>query len=138
MNSALGDNASVPSERPGDNVCLIVSDLVSLLDSVRAGIELVETAIAQEASGNPEFANIVVLDDVTPLYANAAFALCACDAKLTAALQFLMLARPSRQQGRGKLPEISPIPASRPAGEMREDVNGRDKHGHDGLGFICR
>lgn len=112
MHSAPGDNASVPSERPNDSFCLIVSDLVSLLDRVRAGIELVETAIAQEASGNPEFANVVVLDDVTPLYANAASALCACDTKLTAALQFLMLAQPSGQQGQGKVPEGSPVPCS--------------------------
>lgn len=108
MHSASDDNASVPSDRPSDSFCLIVSDLVSLLDRVRAGIELVETAIAQEASGNREFANIVVLDDVTPLYANAASALCACDAKLTAALQLLMLAQPSRQQGQANISEVSP------------------------------
>lgn len=112
MHSAPGDNASVPSDGPSDSFCLIVSDLVSLLDRVRAGIELVETAIAQEASGNPEFANVVVLDDVTPLYANAAAALCACDASLTAALQFLTLAQPSRQQRQSKAPGASLVPCS--------------------------
>ena len=79
MRSAPGDDASVPSEDPSDGFCLIVSDLVSLLDRVRACLELVKTAIVQEASGNREFANVVVLDDVMPLYANAASALCACE-----------------------------------------------------------
>lgn len=112
MLSAPDDNASVPYEAPNDSFCLIVSDLVSLLDRVHTSIELVETAIAQEASGNQEFANVVVLDDVTPLYANAASALCVSDAKLSDALRFLMQARPSRQQRQIKVPDGSSVPCS--------------------------
>ncbi|MGH6716345.1 MAG: hypothetical protein ACREDC_09195, partial [Bradyrhizobium sp.] len=81
MHRAPDDNTSVPSEGPNDSFCPIVADLASLLDHVHASIESVETAMAQETSGNQDHANVVVLDDVTPLYANAASALCACDAR---------------------------------------------------------
>ena len=86
------DGTSVASEDRIDLHHVIVSDLMSLIESVRASMELIESAIAREAPlGNQETAtNVVVLDDVTPGYAKAAAALNACNASLGAALQSLL------------------------------------------------
>jgi hypothetical protein len=67
--------AAVPSEDRNDNFYLIVSDLVPLIDHVQASIRLIETATAHDCAGNQEFAEIMMLDDVTPLYAQADAAL---------------------------------------------------------------
>lgn len=90
MQNAKAGEVAVPSEDRNDSFYLIVSDLVSLIDHVQASIKLIETAKAQECAGNQEFADIVVLDDVTPLYTRAGAALDACSSSLGAALQFLL------------------------------------------------
>jgi hypothetical protein len=74
----------------------IVSDLISLVEHVEASIGLVDSAIARETSlGDPDAANVIVLDDVTPQYLKASHALKACSASLDAALQSLLDARES-------------------------------------------
>ncbi len=90
MQSAKSGGAAVPSQVREDSFYLIVSDLVSLIDHVQASIKLIESAKAQGAAGDQEFADVVVLDDVTPLYAQASAALDACNLSLGAALQFLL------------------------------------------------
>ncbi len=92
QNAEAGDRA-VPSENRNDSFYLIVSDLVSLIDRVQASIRLIEAATAQDCAGNQEFAEIVVLDDVTPLYTQAGAALGACNAGLSAALRFLLVTK---------------------------------------------
>jgi hypothetical protein len=82
-----------PDDRDG-SYYMVVSDLVSLIDHVQASIKLLESAKAQEASGDPEWMDIVALDDLTPLYAQAGAALDACNASLSAALQFLIESKP--------------------------------------------
>ena len=86
------DGIPAASEDRIDLHHVIVSDLMSLIEGVRAGMELIESAIAREAPlGNQEIAtDVVVLDDVTPGYAKAAAALNACNASLGAALQTLL------------------------------------------------
>lgn len=88
----VAGGTSTASEDRIDLHHVIVSDLMSLIESVRTGMELIESAIAREAPlGNQEIAtNVVVLDDVTPGYAKAAAALNACNASLGAALQALL------------------------------------------------
>jgi hypothetical protein len=66
-----------------------LSNLVSLFDRVQASIQLIETAQAQEYGADGELGDVIVLDDVTPLYAKASAALDACNARLSAALQYL-------------------------------------------------
>lgn len=90
MQNAEAGDAAVPSEDRNDGFYMIVSDLVSLIDHVEASIKLIETAKAQGCSDDQEFAGIVVLDDVTPLYTQARAALDACNTSLNAALQFLL------------------------------------------------
>ena len=80
----------VPLDGRDDGFYMVASDLVSLIDRVQASIRLVETAQAREAAIDAQPADVVVLDDVTPLYAQASAALEACNASLTAALQFLI------------------------------------------------
>ena len=69
-----------------------MSDLVSLLGNVQASLKLIELAVASETSpGNHDAAlNVIVLDDVTPRYAQASAALKACDASLGTTLHFLL------------------------------------------------
>lgn len=93
MQNVEAGDAAVPSEDRNDSFYLIVSDLVSLIDHVQASIRLIETATAQDCVGNQEFAEIVVLDDVTPLYTQAGAALDACNTSLSAALRFLIEAK---------------------------------------------
>lgn len=94
MKQAAGGDAMV---RFGDRKYVlrsIVSDLTSLISRVESSAELVETALAREAAlNNPEAANIIVLDDVTPCYLRAQAALRACGSGLGAALRLLQDAR---------------------------------------------
>jgi hypothetical protein len=80
---------------PGDRNDLhhaIVSDVVSLIEHIRASMRLVEAAIASGASrGHEEIAgNVAVLDDVTPRFVQANAALIACSAGLGATLRLLL------------------------------------------------
>jgi hypothetical protein len=75
-----------------------VSDLVSLMDHVQARLELIDAAMASQADSEPELADVVLLDDVTPLYGRARDALELCNVSLRAALQFLLDARPTISQ----------------------------------------
>ena len=90
MQNAEAGDAAVPFADRNESFYLIVSDLVSLIDHVQASIRLIEAAVAQDCAGNQEFAEIVILDDVTPLYTQAGAALGACNTSLSAALRFLV------------------------------------------------
>jgi len=75
MQNAAGDGSEI---QPDDHAYrLVVSDLVSLHGHVQASLKLIELAVASEASpGNHDAApNVIVLDDVTPRYAQASAAL---------------------------------------------------------------
>src|ERR1700739_3825973 len=89
QNATAGDEV-VPLDDRDEGFYMVVSDLVSLIDRVQASMKLIETAPAQQAPADTELADVVVLDDVTPLYAQASAALDACNASLGAALQFLI------------------------------------------------
>jgi hypothetical protein len=79
-----------PSEDRNENYHSIVSELVSLIEHVQASTKLLESAIASEAaSDGQEAANVVILDDVTPRYAQASAALNSCNAGLSVALHIL-------------------------------------------------
>ena len=89
------DGISLP---PGDRnhyYHAIVSDVVSLIEHIRASMRLIEQAIASEASpGHEEIAgSVVILDDVTPRFVQANAALIACSAGLGAALRLLLETR---------------------------------------------
>ena len=80
----------VPSDDRDDGFYIVVSDLVALIDRVQASITLIESAQARQGAAEAEFGDVVVLDDVTPLYLKAGAALDACNASLNATLQFLI------------------------------------------------
>lgn len=68
----------------------VVSDLVSLIEHVQASRQLIEQAIAREASiGSPD-GDIIELDDVTPSFVRATVALNVCDTNLAIALRSLL------------------------------------------------
>jgi hypothetical protein len=92
MHNGADCGTSAPSEVQDDLHRAIVSELVSLIESVQASMELIQSAIGGEATpGNQEpGTNVVVLDDVTPRYAEVSDALDACNASLGAALHFLL------------------------------------------------
>ena len=100
MPRAAAGDVAVPLADRDEGFYMVVSDLVSLIDRVQASIKLLEAAKALEAKGfeaktleadgDREWTDIIVLDDVAPLYAQAGAALDACNANLGAALQFLM------------------------------------------------
>ena len=95
MRTTTGSGIPSRSGDPNDGHHSIVSELVSMIEHVRASMKLLETTIARESvSGNQEAAgNVFVLDDVTPRYAKASAALNACDAGLGVALHYLLDAR---------------------------------------------
>lgn len=90
MPNATAGHEAVPLDDRDEGFYMVVSDLVSLIDRVQASIKLIETAQAQHGTAETELGDVVVLDDVTPLYAEASAALDACNASLSAALQFLI------------------------------------------------
>ena len=92
------DGISLPPGDRNDYHHAIVSDVVSLIEHVRASTRLIEQAIASEASpGHEEIVgNVVVLDDVTPRLVQANAALIACGAGLGAALRLLLDARTAK------------------------------------------
>jgi hypothetical protein len=92
MQTAAGGGVPDPSGDRNDGDPSIVSELVSLIEYVRAGMKQLEATIAREsAPGNQDAAgNVYVLDDVTPRYVKANAALNACHAGLGIALQDLL------------------------------------------------
>lgn len=92
MQRATGNGASIQSDGRNDDHHSIVSELVSLIEHIQAGTELLEAALARESAlGNQEAAtNVVILDDVTPRYVKANAALNACSAGLGVALHLLL------------------------------------------------
>jgi hypothetical protein len=90
MQSETG-GVSARSDDRNDGDAPIVSELVSLIEHVRASMKLIESAIAMEpALSDPEVsANVVVLDDVTPRYQNAGAALKTCNTSLEVTLHLL-------------------------------------------------
>jgi hypothetical protein len=71
MQNAAGDGSEIRSDDHAYR--LVVSDLVFLLGHVQASLKLIELAVAGEASPGNHYAapNVIVLDDVTPRYAQA-------------------------------------------------------------------
>jgi len=88
QNVLIGDQP-VPPKHGNAGFCMVMSDLVSLIDRVKVSIKLIEAAQAQHDMTDPGLADVVVLDDVTPLYAYAGATLDACNTSLSAVLQFL-------------------------------------------------
>jgi hypothetical protein len=93
MQTAIGRDELVPLDDRDEGFYLVVSDLVSLIDRVQTSVKLIETVQAthaQQAICDPELPDVIVLDDVTPLYAKAGAALDACNVSLSSALRFLI------------------------------------------------
>jgi len=91
------------ANRADDSFGVVVADLIALVEHVRASIDLIDGAISHEASlGEPDTSNVVVLDDVTPQYLRASYALNTCSASLDPALKSLLEAGGSiRRSARG-------------------------------------
>jgi hypothetical protein len=90
MQDAAGGSAIVPSEGRNESYHSIISELVSLIEHVQASMKMLESAIASEAAPDgQEAANVVILDDITPRYAQASAALNSCNAGLGVALHVL-------------------------------------------------
>ena len=100
MHAAPDGGVPGPSGDRNDSNHAIVSQLISLIGHVQAGMKQLEAAIAREsAPGNQDTAgNIYVLDDVTPRYVKANAALGACNAGLGVALHCLQDARAARHE----------------------------------------
>jgi hypothetical protein len=105
MQNAEGGDASFQFDDRNYNYRSIVSNLISMIEHVQAGIKLIESAIVQESppgdqdvATNDVAANIVVLDDVTPRYLRAGAALNTCNAGLGVALHVLLDAKTSHHQ----------------------------------------
>jgi hypothetical protein len=91
------------TKRADDSFGAIVSDLIALVEHVQASIDLINGAISREATlGEPDTSNVIVLDDVTPQYLRASYALNTCSASLDMALKSLLDARgPARRSANG-------------------------------------
>ena len=102
MQAATDGRVPDPSGNRNDGHHSIVSELVSLIEHVQAGMKQLEAAIIRESTpGNQDAAgSVFVLDDVTPRYVKASAALNACNAGLGIALRHLLDARaPGHQAG---------------------------------------
>jgi hypothetical protein len=91
MQSAEGGGFSARSDDRNHGEGSIVSELVSLIEHVRARMSLIESAIAMEPalSDSGTSTNVVVLDDLTPRYQNARAALNTCTVSLEVTLHLL-------------------------------------------------
>ena len=100
MHAAPDGGVPGPSGDRNDSNHAIVSQLISLIGQVQAGVKQLEAAIAREsAPGNQDTAgNVYVLDDVTPRYVKANAALSACNAGLGVALHCLLDAKTARHE----------------------------------------
>lgn len=69
----------------------ILSELISIILQVRRSLEAIESEIAREAeSADDSGSDIIVLDDVTPTYAQSCAILRECDAGLSTAVRLLL------------------------------------------------
>jgi hypothetical protein len=97
MEDVAGGGAIAPSEGQNESYHSIISELASLIEHVQASMKLLESAIASEAApSGQEAANVVILDDVSPRYAQAGAALNSCNASLSVALHVLQNARTAK------------------------------------------
>jgi hypothetical protein len=111
MQDAAGGGTIVQSEGRNESYHSIVSELVSLIEHVQAGVRLLESAIASETApdGQEVAADVVVLDDVTPRYAQASAALNSCSASLGVALHVLQDTRTAKHGRRKRPAEIQRV-----------------------------
>lgn len=110
QNAAAGGPAAASEDR-SDLHRAIVSDLVCLIEHVRATTQLIEQACAGEAPlGYQETGtNIFVLDDVTPRYLRARAALNNCEAHLGTALRAVLDTRTPQPGADGVGPRRQPV-----------------------------
>jgi hypothetical protein len=106
MQNATGGIAIEPEDR-SDAYRSVVSDLISLIQHVRASLQLIESAVAREMSLGSQETDVIVLDDVTPPYMKATAALNACDAHLVIALHSLLDSK-AQEHGVGDLARNPP------------------------------
>jgi hypothetical protein len=104
MQNATNQDGLVSIESPIDELGSIVSEVISLIEHVRAGITAIEAEIVREqlCSNRDDATNAIVLADVTPRYARmryarASAALNACRASLCTTLNVLAGKRLSRR-----------------------------------------
>ena len=112
MQHAAADGLAQAPHDKNDTYRAVVSDLVNLIEHVQNSLRLIEQTIAEEMPlGGPESStNVIVLDDVSPRYMNAAAAIQACDVKLGVALRSLLDAEDSDRTA-PRLPAPSVIEA---------------------------
>ena len=108
MQNETGGSAAVRSDDRDNNDRSIASNLMTLIGQVQANMKLIEAAIAGESSPrNQEVAaNVIVLDDVTPRYANAHAVLGSCSANLGLALHLLLDTRTSKERSTGSFDRL--------------------------------
>ena len=90
MQNATIRNRMVPLSDRDDGLYVVEPEIASLIDRARTSIKLIEAAQARQGTAEAELADVVVPDDIAPLYAQARAALAACNASLGTALQFLI------------------------------------------------
>jgi hypothetical protein len=91
MQNVKNSGVTAQSDDRDDIYRAVVANLASLIEHIQTSLTMLEAAVAREATAAAQelAANVVVLDDVTPLYLKADAALKACDAGLGVALHFL-------------------------------------------------
>ena len=86
----LADTPPLVAMAEADSRRLIAAELRLLIAQIETSMRLIDAAMDQEHSSDPEgSADVFMLDDVTPRYATANAALNACRADLGHALQYL-------------------------------------------------
>jgi hypothetical protein len=90
MQNVKNSGVTAQSDDRDDIYRAVVANLASLIEHIQTSLTMLEAAVAREATVAVQelAANVVVLDDVTPLYLKADVALKACDAGLGVALIF--------------------------------------------------
>jgi hypothetical protein len=91
MQNVKNSGATAQSDDRDDIYRAVVANLASLIEHIQTSLTMLDAAVAREATAAVQelAANVVVLDDVTPLYLKAGAALKACDTGLGVALHFL-------------------------------------------------
>ena len=112
MRKTAGETVKFESDSQSEIDRSVISDLVSLIEQVQAGLRLIEQQIAQETSpiSQETGAGVIVLDDVSPRYVMASAALRACDTNLGIALNSLLDSAPAKHATRANAEYLAAPP----------------------------
>ena len=112
MQIATSDGVAQATHNQNDAYRATVSDLVRLIEHIQSSLRLIERAISQETSSAAaeSSANIVPLENLSPIYMKATTTLQTCDANLGITMRTLLETR-DREHRAARRPMLTVVKA---------------------------